>query len=132
MQEETPLQALIAKYRYHTDFAELDLSDINRQCYPDDDALIHLIARVGGPDEIQLLTASGARINAIGDMGYTPLHYATMKGRIEVANKLLALGADPSIRNELGDTPMDAAINGSHADMIKLLKRHIKFLKRHQ
>ena len=121
---EPELQALIDKYRYHMDFAELDLTDINRQCYPDDDALIHLVARVGSPDEIQLLTASGARVNSIGDMGFTPLHYAAMIGRIEIANKLLALGADPSIRNEFGETPMEVAINGSHADMIKILKRH--------
>ena len=123
MKVETPLQALIEKYRYHVDFAKLDLSDINRQCYPDDDALIHLIARVGGPDEIELLVASGARVNAIGDMGFTALHYAAMNGRLTVAKRLLDLGADPNIRNEWGQTAAVVAMNGGHTDITKLLKR---------
>jgi len=122
MKVETPLQALIDKYRHHIDFAELDLSDINRQCYPDDDALMHLVARVGGPDEIELLIASGARVNAIGDIGSTALHYAAMRGRLDVLEKLLALGADPAIQNEFGETPVDVAQNGGHAKIVKFLK----------
>ena len=98
MEAQALLQELIANYRYHVDFAELDLTDINQQSYPDDDALIHLVARVGGPDEIALLVASGARVNAAGDMGYTPLHYAVLKGRLDVINTLLGLGADPLLR----------------------------------
>lgn len=75
---DTALQALIGKYRYHPDFADMDLSDLNQPCYPNDDALLHLVARVGGAEEIDLLVASGARVNVRGDLGYTPLHYAAM------------------------------------------------------
>ncbi len=123
MDKETLLQALIDKYRYHVDFAGLDLSDINRQCYPDDDALIHLVARVGGPDEIELLVTSGARVNAMGDMGFTALHYAATNGRLAMAKRLLDLGADPGIRNEWGQTAVVLAVMGNHTDIVKLLKR---------
>jgi ankyrin repeat protein len=126
MEQETPLQALIAKYRYHTDFAELDLTDINQQSYPDDDALLHLVARVGGLDEVELLIASGARVNAIGDMGFTALHYAAMKGHFKMAKKLLDLGANPSIKNEWGETAEVVALYGGHVDLAKLL-RHNKY-----
>ena len=123
METETPLQALIAKYqRSHWEFAALDLSDINQK-RSDDDTLIHLIACVGGADELDLLVRSGAKINAPGDLGHTPLHYAAMFGRFKIAQKLLALGADPNLRNEWGDTPMKTASNGGHADIAKLLKR---------
>ncbi len=124
METQTPLQVLIARYRYHIDFAELDLTNINRQCYSDDDTLLHLVARVGTVEEIDLLVASGARINSIGDIGYTPLHYAAMKGRLDVTKKLLALGANPKIKSEFGETPLDVADNGKHAQIAKLLKHH--------
>ncbi len=116
------LQTVIDRYRYHWDFAELDLSDINRQCYPDDDALLHLVTRIGNLEEIEMLVASGARVNASGDMGFTPLHYAAMRGRLDVAEKLIELGADPSTRNEWGDTSADTAANGGHKKLATLLQ----------
>jgi len=133
MAEETPLQALIAKYRWHMDFAELDLTDINQQSYPDDDALLHLVARIGGLDEVDLLVASGAQVNAPGDMGFTALHYAAMEGQLKMAKKLLDLGANPSIKNEWDQTAEVVAVNGGHADVAKLL-RHNKYrnIKHHK
>ena len=123
---DTPLDALIAKYRYINAFAELDLSDINRQCYPGDDALIHIVAAIGTVEEMELLVASGANVNAIGDMGNTPLHYAAMEGRLDMAEKLAALGADLTIRNEFGGTPRDTAEIAQklgHVNVFKLLPR---------
>lgn len=126
MERQTPLQALIAKYRDYPDFEELDLTDINQQSYPDDDALIHLVTRVGSLDELDLLVQSGARVNASGDMGFTPLHNAAGTGRVEMAQKLLDLGANPSIKNEWGETAEVVALNGGYADMAKLL-HHSKY-----
>ena len=123
MEQQTPLQELIAKYRYHAEFEERDLTDINQQPYPDADLLIHLVARVGSPDELDLLVKSGARVNAAGDMGFTALHNAAGTGRTENAEKLLALGADPDLRNEWGNTPEETALNGGYGDVVKLLTR---------
>ncbi len=80
----------------------------DRKHFPND-ALIHSIVRFGTVEELELLVASGANINAIGDLGYTPLHYAVFMRRLDMAEKLAALGADPTIRNEFGDTPRDIA-----------------------
>ncbi len=123
MEQAPELQALIAKYqRSHWEFEALNFDDINVR-RSDGDSLIHLVAFVGGPDELDLLVRSGAKVNAIGDMGYTPLHLAAMDGRLKVAEKLLALGADPGIRNEFGTTPAETALIHEHKDVAKLLKR---------
>jgi len=122
MGQQMPLQALIAKCRRSPDFAELDFSDIN-QPYPDADLLIHLVARVGSPDELDFLVKSGARVNPAGDMGFTASHNAAGTGRTENAEKLLALGADPDLRNEWGNTPEETALNGGYGDVVKLLTR---------
>lgn len=41
--------------------------------------------------------------------GMTPLHDAAFKGNLEVVQTLLALGADPRIRNTYGWSPLDVA-----------------------
>ena len=123
MPTDAELQVLIARYRRYPDFAELDLTDINQPCYPDDDTLLHLVSRVGGVDEIALLVTSGADVNARGEMGYTPLHWAALRGRLDVVEKLLGLGADLSLRNEFGSTPFADAQREGHPEIVRLLTR---------
>ncbi len=121
VQIDASLDALIAKYRYLIDFAKLDLTDINQQAYPGGDALIHIVSYIGTLEEMDLLVASGAQINAVGDIGYTPLHYAALKGRLDMAEKLLLLGADPDIRCEFNDTPAMVAKGMKHIEVENLL-----------
>ena len=126
MEQQTPLEALIARCRDYPDFEERDLTDINQQSYPDADLLIHLVARIGNPDELGLLVRSGARVNAPGDIDFTALHYAAMSGHFKMTQKLLALGVNPSIKNGGGQTAEVVALNGGHANLAKLL-RHNKY-----
>lgn len=72
---------------------------------------------------MNLLAASGAQINVRGDLGDTPLHLAAMRGRVRGAARLLELGADPELRNEFGETALDAARNGTHLEVARLLTR---------
>ena len=126
MEQQTPLEALIAKYqRSHWEYAEADFSDLNHQ-FSDGDTLLHRVTLRGNIDEVELLVASGARVNVPGNLGYTALHYAAMKGHAEIAKKLLSLGANPSIKNEWGQTAEVVAMEGEHADIAKLL-RHNKY-----
>ena len=39
--------------------------------------------------------------------GFTPLHEAAQKGRTQLCSLLLAHGADPSLKNQEGQTPLD-------------------------
>ena len=51
------------------------------------------------------LVAAGADVNARNDRGETPLHVATRSRHQPVADKLLALGADPDAVGNLGRAP---------------------------
>ena len=54
---------------------------------------------------IVALTAAGADLDARNERGETPLHVAVRSGHQPVADKLLALGADPLAVDDLGRVP---------------------------
>ncbi len=71
-----------------------------------------------------LLEAGGADPNTKDEYGSTPLHWAALKGHLDVVELLLKHGADPNVKDEDGSTPLhDAAWNG-HADVVELLLKH--------
>lgn len=54
--------------------------------------------------------------------GRTPLHYAAMNGRVEVAQLLLRAGAAPTHRwNSKRESPLFVAAKGGHAEVVGLL-----------
>lgn len=69
------------------------------------DHLLHIAAQLGDIKTIELLLKAGLDVNQAGDMGCTPLHYAKMKKREDVADFLLAHGASMNIENEFGELP---------------------------
>ena len=56
-------------------------------------------------------------MNATDKWGFTPLHEAAQKGRTQLCALLLAHGADPTLKNQEGQTPLDLA----SADDVKCL-----------
>jgi ankyrin repeat protein len=75
---------------------------------PDGDRLIHIAALRGDADTVELLLAAGEDINAAGDMGDTPAHYAAMGEHPQLFDFLLRRGADQSVTNEFGMTVASA------------------------
>ncbi|HYJ05472.1 MAG TPA: ankyrin repeat domain-containing protein [Chthoniobacterales bacterium] len=65
------------------------------------------------------------KARALGFPGYTPLHMAAMNGYTEKVKLLLQSGADPSIRNDTGETPLDIT-NVKFAEVRELLTHSIK------
>jgi ankyrin repeat protein len=55
------------------------------------------------------LISLGADVNAIGDLGNTPLHEAASRGLVEIILKLVAAGAMTTSKNEFGQPPIDLA-----------------------
>jgi len=87
------------------------------------DTMLHFAAESGATEDIEVLVASGAEVNAIGDIENTPLHSAAMMGKFPAAKRLLELGADPTIKNELGQNALDVAKIGGHERLAEHLRR---------
>jgi hypothetical protein len=68
---------------------------------------------------VPVLASDGDRLSiCVADKwGFTPLHEAAQKGRTQLCALLLAHGADPGLKNQEGQTPLDLA----SADDVKCL-----------
>jgi ankyrin repeat protein len=70
----------------------------------------------------KLLIAKGADVNAHEQKyGNTPLHGAANKGHVDVANMLIAKGANVNVRDQGGATPLHGAANYGHVAVAELL-----------
>jgi ankyrin repeat protein len=67
---------------------------------------------------------AGVDINAIGDMGETPLHVAIHQEDLNLIGLLLRNGARTDIRSEFGETAIEAAKNKSK-EIWKALRKYI-------
>ena len=55
------------------------------------------------------LIQAGGDVNEQNGIGWTPLHYASLRGHAEAITALLAAGADKTIKDASGGTPHDYA-----------------------
>jgi ankyrin repeat protein len=65
------------------------------------DTPLHLVCRWGDAEAVAALLAAGATVNSRGDKGQTPLFCTEST---QVVDLLLAAGADPTIKDEFGET----------------------------
>ena len=75
-------------------------------------------AEKGNIEAVKQHLAAGADVNAMGRG--TPLHYAAYGGHKEVAELLIAEGADVNETNGSGETPLDYA----KTETANLLRKH--------
>jgi len=79
-----------------------------------DPAALRSAARGGRAQEVLQLLSDGANINAkCGQSGSTPLHTAVFYGRAKVVQTLLNHGADVSLTDKQGDSPLHLACSGA-------------------
>lgn len=105
------LQAIRDKYPELIEYRSDDLDEpIDPMTFvdPTGDSLLHIAARAGDMDSIEMLVRAGFNVDQVGDMGCTALHYAKMKRRNDVYSFLIKHGASTSIRNEFGLLPDEA------------------------
>ncbi|MFM9872933.1 MAG: ankyrin repeat domain-containing protein [Fimbriimonadaceae bacterium] len=75
-----------------------------------------------GPSIVNALINAGADVNSRnGVMKTTPLHMAARQGHLEIAKALLKCGADPSIPDKNGMTPLMRAKNCMRRTVVELL-----------
>jgi ankyrin repeat protein len=84
---------------------------------------LHAAAYAGRSEAAQLLIAHGIAINQQGPYnGYTALHDAVWQNKLKTAQVILAGGADPTIRSNKGQTPLELAKANHSQDLIALLE----------
>ena len=88
--------------------------------------LLHWATLTNRPDVIPELAKAGVNINAVDEHGYTPLMYAATIdfGDTATLDALLASGADRTIRNPSGRTPLQQAQRLGLANLAKAITAH--------
>jgi ankyrin repeat protein len=83
---------------------------------------LHQAVRSGDTARVRVLLREPGAVNAVDAKGGTPLHDAVWAGEREIAELLIAAGADVNARHaEAGSTPLHYAIVKGHADIAALL-----------
>ena len=70
---------------------------------------MHVLAWRNDLNAVGVLIHAGANVNAVGDMGQTPLHVAIAMENVAMIKALLEAGARDDIRSEFGLTPREDA-----------------------
>ena len=89
-----------------------------------DAAPIHFASWSNHIEIVKLLLSRGVDVNLVnGHNGETPLHHAVSAESVafELIEFLLANGADPSIRNKDGKTPLDIAAEPATVELLRKL-----------
>ena len=76
----------------------------------------------GSYEAAEALCAHGAELNTRDDVQNTPLMHATCFEHPKICAMLLALGADPSLKNEYGETALDCARRNNKPECAALLQ----------
>ena len=76
------------------------------------------VALVGDVPRVKQMIARGAKVNKDG---WTPLHYAAVRGRAEVAKALLGNGALPNELSPEGDTALILAVRADSVETVQAL-----------
>lgn len=85
---------------------------------------IHDAALADHPEVIRELVKQGAEVNArTRDEAQTPLHVASAMGRTKAVEALVALGADLSLKDAQGRTPLETAERAGFPEIVAILKR---------
>ena len=83
---------------------------------------IHVAAWVGNIEAVKQHLAAGVDVNGKGDFfGRTPLLHAVSGGHKEVAELLIAAGADVDAKDNTGWTPLQMAASNGHKEIVELL-----------
>jgi ankyrin repeat protein len=79
--------------------------------------------KAGDLSRVQKLLQDNPRLINQKDASYsaTPLHYAALKGNVEMVKLLVARGADPKAVNRDGETPLQVARRGGKTNVVAVL-----------
>ena len=87
---------------------------------------VHAAIRDGRSEEAKRLIESGSDLGAVDKVGMTPLDWAASVGNVEIAELLIAKGANVNSVNPVygGYSPLHSAAFAGQRDVAELLIRH--------
>ena len=86
------------------------------------DISIHEAAETGNIDVVKQHLAAGTDVNAKDEDGYTPLHFAVANDDKELAELLIAAGADMNAKTDMfEETPLHVAVVLGNKEIVELL-----------
>ena len=74
----------------------------------------------------EILEYDRNKVNSRNNYWYTPLHYASFIGNLEMCRLLLNNGTDSTIKNEYGKTALDYAIERKNTFIVTLFQNYEK------
>ena len=101
--------------------AKADLS-LGCKSFGNDNTCLHQAVLLRDVRMITLLTAYGARVDAVGRDGWTPLGMAARSNSVDVARVLLEAKASPDEASGNGKTPLEIARINGKAGITELLQ----------
>lgn len=83
---------------------------------------LHAAVKAGNGIAAEFLLLNGAKINSLDAYLNSPLHIAASNGFTLIVCQLMKRGADQRLKNHRGETALDLAVEGKHADIVTLLR----------
>lgn len=94
-------------------------AEIKKKCLNGD--LFHKAAARGEIELVQRCLSVGTSINTVEGNGWTPLHAAAFGGKGDVVIWLLKAGANRTLKDKNGKTPLDLANSKKHEAIVEIM-----------
>lgn len=114
------IKQVLHRYSRHVEFIGDELENV-MQVGAFGSQVLHLASFANRCSDIKELLQAGADINATGDLGLRPLHYAVLGESYKAVRLLLEKGAVVHVENEYCETPAQMAHLLGYADIESLL-----------
>lgn len=100
--------------------------DVNAEVGEGAATALHIAARKGRKEVVSLLLERGAKVDALKNYEWAPIHDATYYGHFDVVVALLKAGADPNLRTSEGRTAYGWAVAREHPEVAEILSPYMK------
>ena len=98
-------------------------TDVNQATTDNGYTPLFIACQQGHEDVVRLLVEeANAEVNKVNGKNQTPINIAAYQGHLGVVRFLLSKGADCTIKDQWGDTPLASARAEGHAEVAALLE----------